>query len=631
MKPVRHRHNLGFGLIETILVLVVSGVLIAGVFGFFRSVSASSKAHTASQQAISLTDSIMRAYASAPSFVGISPGRVVAENLLPTGTEVHGPASEPVISTAFGGRLLIDAATIEGQAGRGAALTFTDVPKRMCGQFVANTGNYGFDSITINSQDVLDAHGKLQEYVVASACAAQTTSTVVFTVDRQTSGGGAPSSHCELPTPSTQTEIEGCPSGYVGSINRTRTAVCLSGTGTAVWGPWSVSNACAAACAPAPSSPETRTSTPCPAGQLGTITETRVSECLSGVGSPTWSDWTEVSNTCAPQCVAPADQLESIDCPAGQIGSITQRRSASCPAPTGPYEWGAWEETENTCVPACVAPAPENRSETRTQQCLPGRYTPPPTISSTFTQSRNITTTYTCPAEAGSPVAAETPSDWLPLESTACLPRCEAPSTQSEQRTQQCPSGQTGSITEQRSVSWACPSPVGDPEASYGPWRQIRNTCVAPCESYTFWSTAYGDTSRLVVETVAPCPPGQLGENIRSRWEQRDAEVRFTCPNNRTPTGNYTPWRPRSDNLGQWNYGNSCHAPRSCNVRAHTKFWGVGKCRASVPAQVIPHNGVLTLTSEINPNTGIHTPGQASYRCNDGDLMTSPLPGWTCG
>lgn len=115
----------------------------------------------------------MRAYASAPSFVGISPGRVVAENLLPTGTEVHGPTSEPVISTAFGGRLLIDAATIEGQAGRGAALTFTDVPKRMCGQFVANTGNYGFDSITINSQDVLDAHGKLQEYVVASTATAR--------------------------------------------------------------------------------------------------------------------------------------------------------------------------------------------------------------------------------------------------------------------------------------------------------------------------------------------------------------------------------------------------------------------------------------------------------------------------
>lgn len=107
MKPARHRHNLGFGLIETILVLVVPGVLIAGVFGFFRSVSASSKAHTASQQAINLTDSIMRAYASAPSFVDISPGRIVSENLLPTGTEVHGPGSNPVITTAFDGRSLI--------------------------------------------------------------------------------------------------------------------------------------------------------------------------------------------------------------------------------------------------------------------------------------------------------------------------------------------------------------------------------------------------------------------------------------------------------------------------------------------------------------------------------------------
>src|SRR5690606_7440828 len=118
--------------------------------------------------------------------------RVVSENLLPPGFEISGPAIEPVISTDFGGRLLVDPATSDGQLGRGLLLTFTDVPKRACGSFVSRTSEYGYRSIRINSNEVLDSSGRLQEQVVASQCAQQS-STVAFLVDRNFTGSGTTS------------------------------------------------------------------------------------------------------------------------------------------------------------------------------------------------------------------------------------------------------------------------------------------------------------------------------------------------------------------------------------------------------------------------------------------------------
>ncbi|OGG56266.1 hypothetical protein A2680_00600, partial [Candidatus Kaiserbacteria bacterium RIFCSPHIGHO2_01_FULL_55_37] len=57
-----------------------------------------------------------------------------------------------------------------------------------------------------------------------------------------------------------------------------------------------------------PLSPETRTAT-CPAGQTGSITQTRTSSCAAGATSPTWSAWSNTANTCttsaAQSCTAP--------------------------------------------------------------------------------------------------------------------------------------------------------------------------------------------------------------------------------------------------------------------------------------------------------------------------------------
>ncbi len=50
-----------------------------------------------------------------------------------------------------------------------------------------------------------------------------------------------------------------------------------------------------ATCTPLPT--ETRTQS-CPAGETGTIIQTRTSSCLSGAVSPSWGEWTTTTNTC---------------------------------------------------------------------------------------------------------------------------------------------------------------------------------------------------------------------------------------------------------------------------------------------------------------------------------------------
>ncbi|MBJ6983977.1 prepilin-type N-terminal cleavage/methylation domain-containing protein [Luteimonas sp. MC1750] len=359
---MRQRHSKGFGLLESIIALAVGAFVVAGVFAFYRSVSGSFQAHKAATQALDLTDSIMRAYVSAPSFVGISNGRVVAEGLLPPGSDTSGPRVEPVITTAFGGRLLIDPARIDDQEGRGMTLTFTDVPARSCRGFVSRASSYGYDSISVNSQDVLDPSGRLLESVLASECGQKVESTVVLTVARDFVGGGPPSPGgpalpggplptpaCQVPTPATQVHTEACPMGYVGTITSSRTASCPSPAGAAQWGPWSVVRTCLPACAKAVHSPQRRTSA-CPPRQLGAITEERESTCPVSTGSPTWSDWMEVSNTCAPLCTAPADELDnSLPCPAGQSGLIVRRRTATCPEPAGQWHWNEWEVMSDSC------------------------------------------------------------------------------------------------------------------------------------------------------------------------------------------------------------------------------------------------------------------------------------------
>jgi putative peptidoglycan binding protein len=79
------------------------------------------------------------------------------------------------------------------------------------------------------------------------------------------------------------------------------------------------------------------------------ISETRT--CQQGIlsGSYQYASCTVATTqppTCTPDPTSP--QTQTLSCPAGQTGSIIQTRTSTCPGPT----WGAWTTTSNTCVVA---------------------------------------------------------------------------------------------------------------------------------------------------------------------------------------------------------------------------------------------------------------------------------------
>lgn len=75
-------------------------------------------------------------------------------------------------------------------------------------------------------------------------------------------------------------------------------------------------------CTPDPTSPQTQTLS-CPAGQTGSIIQTRTSTCATGATSPTWGPWVTTGNT----CVTPV--ASAITCTMAQG---TTAVSLSCPA-----------------------------------------------------------------------------------------------------------------------------------------------------------------------------------------------------------------------------------------------------------------------------------------------------------
>lgn len=482
-KPPLRFSTSGFGLVEALIVAAAVSLLTVGVFTFYSSVSAKTKAHETTQAVLELRQSIHKAYVASANFSGVTNASVLAENLLPTGLEVAGPPSGPEFIAPYGGTVLVAAATVDGVPARGLGLTLNQVPRKLCPQIVASLAVANFQNITVNDSSVLGANGVLQQNLLAQLCAASGESTIALTVTDKQTDAALELGNCTAPTPSTETVVEACPAGYAGSITRKRSAACAPGSLLAEWGPWNEINTCQPVCAPDPASPQTRTSTPCPEGHIGSITEMRVSACATGqiTGAPSWSDWTEVSNTCAPQCVVPADETKVENCPTGQVGQIYSRRSAHCPQATGSHEWGQWAEVSKTCEPACVVP--DATTETRTANCPAG-------YAGRVTEAR--TTTWACPAATGSPTS--TTGAWAQVSSTCQA--CPSPENEQEEdwrsRSQSCPYGWVGSHTwlemrrRTRQVSYACPEgTLTVPSPTYGGWSGWTWTGIIAQEYYS--------------------------------------------------------------------------------------------------------------------------------------------------
>ena len=122
--------------------------------------------------------------------------------------------------------------------------------------------------------------------------------------------------------------------------------------------------------------------------------------------------------SCAVSC-APHTDSQTINCPTGQVGHLTQTRSDTCSADACPVAvLGSWTTVSSSCA---VAPAP-----------------PAPIVPLT-------------PGDPGAP----------------CVPHVYS-------RTLGCPQPQVGNITQQQSIT------CGAGGQQVGPWMSVSSTCLAP-------------------------------------------------------------------------------------------------------------------------------------------------------
>ncbi|WAW96368.1 hypothetical protein LGM68_05510 [Xanthomonas citri pv. malvacearum] len=134
--------------------------------------------------------------------------------------------------------------------------------------------------------------------------------------------------------------------------------------------------------------------------------------------------------TVLPVCTVPPTQTQNVNCPAGQIGNVTQRRTGYCGEVGGPYEawataaYGPWTTVSSTCAPACVAPSPTSVAITRTAPAesqnvgCPAGQVGKHWQQRTRVENGTRTTSWVCPTATGSPVSS-TSDSWSGTYSAA--------------------------------------------------------------------------------------------------------------------------------------------------------------------------------------------------------------------
>ena len=136
-----------------------------------------------------------------------------------------------------------------------------------------------------------------------------------------------------------QTQTLSCLDGLAGTIIQTRVSSCPGPT----WGPWTTtSNTCGT------------TGNVNGGGTIQQQTCAQIEACINTLGQsncpslpPECSTGSNTTATCTPE----APLTQTLACPTGQTGAITQTRTSTCPGPT----WGPWTTTSNTCVTATTA------------------------------------------------------------------------------------------------------------------------------------------------------------------------------------------------------------------------------------------------------------------------------------
>ena len=144
-------------------------------------------------------------------------------------------------------------------------------------------------------------------------------------------------------------------------------------------------------------SPETQTQTQsCPANYTGQITQTKTKTCTTS-GQGIWGEWQTTQNTCVqnpPTCQV-SSQTQTISCPTGYTGSITQTRSLTCPDPYGSPVAQPWVTTSDTCKKSATNPT---NPVSPVNPASPTAVVPSTQTQTTTTSSTSVQTTLSSPA-----------------------------------------------------------------------------------------------------------------------------------------------------------------------------------------------------------------------------------------
>jgi hypothetical protein len=170
----------------------------------------------------------------------------------------------------------------------------------------------------------------------------------------------------------------------------------------------------------------------CPVNFSGAQTWKKETNCPTGsYGQPVQTDWFKIQDTCVqnpPTCQV-SSQQQTLSCPTGYTGSITQTRSSMCPDLYGSPVWQPWVTTSDTCKKSVSNPT-----------------NPVSPVS-----PLNPASTISAPTIQSSPVTAPTPNS-VPNSEVTPTTETESAPTQENSATQT-PAPTSASATDSQTTS----------------------------------------------------------------------------------------------------------------------------------------------------------------------------------
>lgn len=495
-------HALGFGLVETLLVLAGLSAMSAVALVSYQHVSAKAKVSDESDSLRELSQRVDNSFGLLGSFEGVSASAIVRDGLAPTRLT----RGEGLLTNAWGGPVTVEPYTVT-RFGDGFSIVHHQVPARSCADFVAANARDPWD-VQVSDVSVIRNHGgRLDVEALADACAEGDGRVAFVYHTGLVAGAAVAASPLQLPhtppavsVPTSSTPLGGPvgPSLGVGPTTGMAPIVPAPVAPTAPSVPYLPSPSPVVVTTPMAPPPSPPTNPPttvaacvenvenrtvdCPSGSVGQVFQSRRHHCgPDSLVYEAWdrlftTAWTETRNTCSP---CPAPESRSLSCPSGQVGTIEEARAFVC---SGLGSWGAWMQSSNTCA-ACPAP------EIRTLSCPAGQW-------GAIEEQRS----FVCSGNGSWGSWAQT--------SNTCAPACvlPSPSTQTDDETRtvsqrlECPAGQSGDLVQSRQErrirtrSAHCPAPTG--AYAWSGWSE-----------WTAWEavTSWGTVTNTCAPTAGAC------------------------------------------------------------------------------------------------------------------------------